>query len=204
MNNEYLAHYGVKGMKWGVRKAKRTINPKALDKAYKKYAKKADRGSLNTIIGVALEDSGYKKAADKMYKKADYKEKKWKAKSSRAKSLKKAYESYMKDVNKNGNKKGSDYIIKRSRLLDSEIKEIRNRYKKDIEKPSKKETKISAGKAVVESILLGDYGELKYNEEGSKGDTISKAFVKSISNENLDNLISESDYVYKNRRSDKN
>ena len=51
MNNEYygvastpmddfLAHYGVRGMKWGVRKALQNGNSKSLDRQYKKAAKK--------------------------------------------------------------------------------------------------------------------------------------------------------------------
>ncbi len=58
MNNEYyangtatpgsdfLAHYGVKGMKWGVRKAKLGGDSKALNKQYKKALKKLTK--LNT------------------------------------------------------------------------------------------------------------------------------------------------------------
>lgn len=51
-SDEYLAHYGIKGMKWGVRKAIETGNGKKLDRAYRKAAKKlaklekrADSGS---------------------------------------------------------------------------------------------------------------------------------------------------------------
>lgn len=45
MNNEYLIHYGVLGMKWGVRK-----NPqKAFSKAQKKYARiRAKASALKT------------------------------------------------------------------------------------------------------------------------------------------------------------
>lgn len=36
MRNEYLAHYGVLGMKWGVRHDKPKKNPKIVQKAYDK------------------------------------------------------------------------------------------------------------------------------------------------------------------------
>ena len=39
-SGDYLAHYGVKGMKWGVRKAIEKGNEKKLDRQYKKAAKK--------------------------------------------------------------------------------------------------------------------------------------------------------------------
>ena len=39
-STDYLLHYGVKGMKWGVRKAIALGNEKALDRHYKKAAKK--------------------------------------------------------------------------------------------------------------------------------------------------------------------
>lgn len=38
--NEYLAHYGIKGMKWGVRKARESGNSKALGRQYRKAQKK--------------------------------------------------------------------------------------------------------------------------------------------------------------------
>ena len=36
----YLAHYGIKGMKWGVRKARERGNDRALGRQYRKAAKK--------------------------------------------------------------------------------------------------------------------------------------------------------------------
>ena len=38
--DEYLAHYGIKGMKWGVRKARESGNVKALGRQYRKAQKK--------------------------------------------------------------------------------------------------------------------------------------------------------------------
>ena len=39
-STDHLAHYGVKGMKWGVRKAIARGNQKALDRHFRKAAKK--------------------------------------------------------------------------------------------------------------------------------------------------------------------
>ena len=38
--DEYIAHYGIKGMKWGVRKARESGNTKALGRQFKKAQKK--------------------------------------------------------------------------------------------------------------------------------------------------------------------
>ena len=68
MNNE-LKHYGVLGMKWGVRRYQNKDG--SLTPAGKKRAKerieninqKIKKGSLHSIVGLALEDQGYKKGA---------------------------------------------------------------------------------------------------------------------------------------------
>lgn len=44
---EYLAHYGVMGMRWGVRRARETGNAKALTKNYMLASKKLAKLSLN-------------------------------------------------------------------------------------------------------------------------------------------------------------
>ena len=49
-SNEYLAHYGIKGMKWGVKKAKESGNEKRLARQYKKAAKKLAKLNERTDI----------------------------------------------------------------------------------------------------------------------------------------------------------
>ena len=39
-NDEYLAHFGIKGMRWGVRKARETGNSRRLGRMYRKASKK--------------------------------------------------------------------------------------------------------------------------------------------------------------------
>lgn len=50
-SSDYLAHYGIKGMKWGVRKAIESGNSRKLDRAYrkatKKLAKLEDKANIN-------------------------------------------------------------------------------------------------------------------------------------------------------------
>ena len=42
-SSDFLAHYGVKGMRWGVRKAVASGNTKALDRQYHKANKKLQK-----------------------------------------------------------------------------------------------------------------------------------------------------------------
>lgn len=50
-SDEYLAHYGVKGMKWGVRKAIEKGDSKALKRHYEKAAKKLAKLKKNENVG---------------------------------------------------------------------------------------------------------------------------------------------------------
>ena len=42
-SSEYLAHYGIKGMKWGVRKAKGAKNERKLDREFRKASRKLNK-----------------------------------------------------------------------------------------------------------------------------------------------------------------
>lgn len=53
-----LSHYGIRGMKWGVRKAKENRDSKALSKQYQKALKKAKK--LNTKANISKSKAEYK------------------------------------------------------------------------------------------------------------------------------------------------
>lgn len=135
-----LMHYGVLGMKWGIHRVKRSTDSKGLVKASKRYDKKVSRGSLHNVSGLAFESLGMKKAANRQYKKGDFKEAKWAAKANKARNVKKVYNSYIEDLAKlERSGRGNDVkaIVERSKLYDRQITELKDQYRTQITKARK-------------------------------------------------------------------
>jgi hypothetical protein len=107
MSDAYLQHYGVLGMKWGIRRARR-----------KDAARKYKKGT-----------SEYKKAV---------------------------------------NDKSRDVAI------------ANKLYSKQSKGANKRVAKMSTSDAIVESMLLGSYGALKFNEAKARGAGTGRAAVESI------------------------
>lgn len=145
MQYEYsptLTHYGIKGMKWGIRRTESQLaklrgrasaDSEGLAKASKRYAQKAKRGSLHNIIGLAAESRGNIKSAEKHYAKGSYKEAAWRAKSERAKNLKKVYDSYIKDLSSERVKNDPEAVIKRTDLYYQKVEDVQRKYKDQIQ-----------------------------------------------------------------------
>lgn len=64
--DDYLAHYGVRGMKWGVRKAIHKGTDKAMEKAYKKASKKLKK--LTAKADLQNQTNEYKYHTRKMFR----------------------------------------------------------------------------------------------------------------------------------------
>ena len=139
-SNDELMHYGVLGMKWGVHRVKRSTDSNGLARASKRYDKKVSRGSLHNIVGLAFENQGMKKAADRQYKKGNFKEAKWAAKANRARGIKKVYDSYIKDLaklSKSGRGNDVKAVVERSKLYDSQVAQVKDQYRAQISKARK-------------------------------------------------------------------
>lgn len=143
-----LKHYGVVGMKWGIRRAARkaTADVRKARRAASREANKAISKHNNTWFGKEKKAAAEKNMYDAVerYDKAD---KAYKAayKKAKAQATKDMYE-----------KKGYD--------------------KATVERVAK----MSAGKTVGQSILMGSYGALKYNEAKAKGASTGRAVVKGM------------------------
>lgn len=87
------------------------------------------------MIGLALENQGMKKAADRHYKKGEYQEAKWSAKANMDRRLKEVYNSYIKDLqklDKSGRGNDIEAIAQRSELYDSQVALVKSQYKAQI------------------------------------------------------------------------
>lgn len=157
-NSNYLAHYGVLGMKWGQHRLARN-NPTV--KALRKQ-KKADNKNYikktNEMTRLRFNKKKQKKADDEAYKafnKSVASDKKYK------KAYKKAYKEAGSDLHK---KLGYD------------------------KKTSDRVANMSKGKAILQSSVMSSYGALKYNEAKAHGVSTGKALTKGIMSSWGDNL----------------
>lgn len=151
-----LKHYGVLGMKWGIRRAARKATAdvrKARNAANREYSKAFNKAAY-TWVGKERRAEANKKAAVAMARSIEA-DRKYKA------AYKKAKEQAAKDMYE---KKGYD--------------------KGTVERVAK----MSAGKAIGQSILMGTYGALKYNEAKSRGASTGRAAVTGIIMGNVDGM----------------
>lgn len=148
-SSEELYHYGVIGMKWGVRRAakqNRSVrNAKAIaDSDYREYSRAYDKAT-GTLFGKNRRAAANKRltetAEQARKSQSDYKKAYKKAKTEAAASI---------------HKQGYD------------------------RKTAQRVAKMSTGKAIGQSMLLGSYGALKYNYARAHGQTKGKAVASAI------------------------
>lgn len=149
-----LYHYGVLGMKWGVRRARRA-DAKA---AYKKATNKAFSEYEKTISDIEKPYKRGQNLSDKDMARESDAENKYRAATAKAKA---EYKQALKS------KKNDAAIANRL-------------YSKQNKKANSAIANMSTGKAILQTSLLGSYGALKYNEARARGKSKGKAAVEGI------------------------
>lgn len=164
MHQNELNHYGVLGMKWGIRRARRkqakAAYRKSTDKAFKDYEREIHSIEKNYKRGqnLSAKDQAREDAADRKYQAA----------------ARKAKETYKK--------------AKTDRSNDAAI--ANKLYSKQSKAANKRVAKMSTGEALLQSYLMGSYGALKYNEAKGRGASTGKAVVEGVLNNFGNNLLS--------------
>ena len=168
-----LKHYGVVGMKWGIRRARRkdakSTYKKATDKAFKEYESSiADiEKSYKRGQKLSKKDLDREQAAEKKYSEA----------TAKAKS----------DYKRNLKSKENDAAIA-NRLYSKQSKQANDAV-----------ANMSTGKAIGQSMLLGSYGALKYNEARARGAGKGRAAVEGLlynsANDKTSGVLSAAQYV---------
>lgn len=129
---EELYHYGVKGMKWGVRKSKTTSGSSFGNRFHSRAAKRIQKDADDLRrYGYKAEADAVEKVADKARKKASESQRKADAKRERKAKLNKAHSDFQKDLyalEKSGRGNDIDAVIKRSAQYDAEVQSIKDSY----------------------------------------------------------------------------
>lgn len=155
-NQNYLAHYGVLGMRWGIRRSAEVTAAKAA------HAKR---------IGKALDDSDartVKNFGGKLHLKIG---------SLEYKKMRKA-----EDDNNRTTQKALDEekVLYKKELTQAKIDAANRLYSLNSKGTNRRVATMSMGKAFAESYLMGSYGALKYNEAKASGLSTGMSAVHGI------------------------
>lgn len=180
MSDDYLKHYGVLGMKWGISRSKEVRGAK---KAYKEH--KRNLGSkIESHINNALKDhKNLEKARRDAVRNA--------RKTGDPMQVRRVKEHFQNEFNKQS-KKFDEGTRKLNKEYDKMISDHTNNVKSAKEAAAnrlyrdgssarnKRIANASLGKSLVQTFLMGSYGAKKYNQYRSEGQSKSSSAVKGV------------------------
>ena len=153
MDSTQLSHYGVLGMKWGVRRARKLEN-----------------------------------------------------KISKSRKMTSKWDKALRDQEKKTGEDLSSY--RKENRVEGQL--VEKRYRSKIEKIRKKESnfggsaarikKMSTGKALASSMLMGTYGSLKYQQARASGAKRGEAYLSAIGPRFIDNVTMGLYSTYESRK----
>lgn len=179
MSNDYLQHYGVLGMKWGISRSKEVRGAK---REHKKRMKEfhADVGRF----GQSLTD-GYN--SHRAQRRLAIKEAKRSGDKAQVQRVKEHFKNEYRKLDQRNKEEGNRLLEKEKGLKASRkqlIKEAKenaaNRlYRDGSSARNKRIANASIGKSLVQTFLMGSYGAKKYNQYRSEGLSRSESASKA-------------------------
>lgn len=180
MSNDYLQHYGVLGMKWGISRSKEVRGAKREHKKrMKEFHADVDR------FGQSLID-GYN--SHRAQRRLAIKEAKRSGDKAQVQRVKEHFKNEYRKLDQRNKEEGNRLLEKEKGLKASRkqlIKEAKeaaaNRlYRDGSSARNKRIANASLGKSLVQTFLMGSYGAKKYNQYRSEGQSKSSSAVKGI------------------------
>lgn len=154
MNNGELMHYGVKGMKWGVRRARKEVrrDPNV------RRAKKQMNDDAHAFVSAARRTKTF--AVTKRGKQKQ---------AQREEEFKRAYNN-LEQTTKN-------YSSAKKEAVNKAAENVKGGYTKEAKRQM---VGMSTGKRVAQTLLLGSYGSKVYTNAKTQGMTKGRAAVSAI------------------------
>lgn len=180
MSDNYLKHYGVLGMKWGISRSKEV---RGVKKAYKEQKRNLGSKMENHINNALKNHKSLEKARREAVRNA--------RKTGDPMQVRRVKEHFQNEFNKQSRKfdEGtrklnkehdkmiSDHVVNTKAAKEAAANRL---YRDGSSARNKRIANASLGKSLVQTFLLGSYGAKKYNQHRSEGQDRLSSAVKGV------------------------